>query len=172
MAILLLLCRNVRGGGIVSIEGELNAYRILKENIRINNLNNVDAYNFFITSKSDQLYFRPNDKNPYTAIKRLEEQEKDQFKTQFSVPAGRLSLFLKEIHFSPDYIFMDIEGFEVEVFEDFSEGYLNSNRPIIVFEIHPQFYKGTKDLNFILGILKQNNYCYRKIAGNLVCFPE
>ena len=160
-------------GKVVSIEGTPNNYKILKENIRINNLNNVDAYNFFITSKSDKVYFSPDDKHPYNVIKRLEEQENKPSENQISVPVRRLSLFLKEIHFSLNYLFMDIEGFEVEVFEDFSEGgYLKSNRPLIVFEIHPQFYKGTKDLNFILDVLETNNYYYRKIAGNLACFPE
>jgi FkbM family methyltransferase len=160
-------------GKVVSIEGTPNNYKILNENMRINNISNVDAYNFFITSQSERVQFSPNDKHPYNAIKRLERPENDTTENQISVPARRLSSFLKENHFSPDYIFMDIEGFEVEVFEDFSEdGYLKFNRPVIVFEIHPPFYKGTKDLNFILDVLKQNNYYHRKIAGNLVCFPE
>lgn len=159
-------------GKVVSIEGTPNNYEILTENIRINNIRNVEAYNFFITSKSSETHFGLEDKHPYNAIERLETQgESTLGENWVSVPAIRLSEFLEDINLSPDYIFMDIEGFEVEVFEDFSDGYLRSNRPVIVFEVHRLFYKGTKDLSFIKGVLEQNKYYFRRVAGNLVCFP-
>lgn len=159
-------------GKVISIEGTPNNFRILNENLCINNIKNVETYNLFVTSKSDAVYFNPDDRNPYNAINKLEVKENNDFENQVSVPARRISSFLNEKQFSPDYIFMDIEGFEVEVFEDFSEGYLKSNRPVIVFEMHPTLYKGNKDFNFILEILKQNNYTHRKIGGNLICFPN
>jgi len=41
----------------------------------------------------------------------------------------RLSSFLNEIGFKPDYVFMDIEGFEVDVFKDFGCDYFVKHRP-------------------------------------------
>ncbi|MBA7687616.1 hypothetical protein ES703_96080 [subsurface metagenome] len=66
---------------------------------------------------------------------------------------------------------MDIEGFEVDVFEDFSCCYFKNHKPILVFEIHPTFYEKRNDLTYILDILDAYCYEYRKINGNIVCFP-
>ncbi|HVQ39738.1 MAG TPA: hypothetical protein VMS31_19515, partial [Pyrinomonadaceae bacterium] len=60
----------------------------------------------------------------------------------------------------------------VDVFDDFAEGYFKRHRPTIVFEIHDMYYKQPRDLKFIKNILDQHDYYYRKVAGNLVCFPE
>lgn len=159
-------------GSVVSIEGTPSFYKVLRKNVELNRLSNVRDYNFFITSKADQVYFHPDEKHPYDLIKRLDEQRNLPEANNTAVPAGRLSSFLEGIQFSPDCIFMDIEGFEVDVFEDFSEGYLKRHRPTIVFEIHNMYYKQPKDLKFILNILEQNSYYSRKVAGNLICFPE
>lgn len=159
-------------GRVVSIEGTPSFYRVLRKNIELNQLRNVHDYNFFITSKADQVYFYPEETHPYDLIKRLEDQSNVPRENNTAVPAGKLSSFLENIQFSPDCIFMDIEGFEADVFEDFSAGYLKNHRPTIVFEIHNMYYKPPRDLNFILNILRQNNYYHRRVAGNLVCFPE
>ena len=125
-----------------------------------------------MTSKTDNVYFNPDDRNEQNVSKALEDGSNISSKDKVSVSAKKLSHFLKEIDFQPEYIFMDIQGFEVEVFEDFSNGYLKLHRPIIVFETHPEFYKGPKDLNFILDILSSNEYDYRQNGGNFVCFPK
>lgn len=165
-------------GKIVSIEGTPNNNRILTNNVCLNNLNNVDIYQYFITSKAPIVYFNPEDRGPYNAINRLgnsgahSKSNHSKNSNYVTVEAKQLSQILSDINFTPDYIFMDIEGFEVDVFEDFSEGYFRLNRPIIVFEIHEVFYKNGKDLNYIMEILKDNDYYYRQIGGNLICFPE
>lgn len=53
-----------------------------------------------------------------------------------SVPAKRLSNFLREIDFIPGWLFMDIEGFEAGVFEDLSQNYFSYKKPVIGFETH------------------------------------
>lgn len=158
-------------GKVVSIEGTPNNCQILNENIRLNNITNVSVYNLFVTSKSTSVSFNSQDRHPYDAIDRIERQENSNSENYIAVPSVRLSNFLQEIDFIPDYIFMDIEGFEVEVFEDFSGGYFKSNRPVIVFEVHNPYYKEGKNLSFIEDILKQNSYTFRRIAGNMICFP-
>jgi FkbM family methyltransferase len=160
------------GGMVVSIEGTPSFYKVLRKNVELNKLTNVRDYNFFITSNADQVHFHPEEKHPYDLIKRLEEQKNLPDEHTTSVPAGKLSTFLESIQFLPDCIFMDIEGFEVDVFEDFSEGYFKQHRPTIVFEVHDMYYKQPRDLKFILNILEQNRYYSRRVAGNLLCFPE
>jgi FkbM family methyltransferase len=160
------------GGQVVSIEGTPNNYRILTRNIELNNLKNVAAYNLFITDKADHVTYAAGDQDPYQAIDRLTKGITTGTSANVTVPTVRLSSFLNEIGFAPDYVFMDIEGFEIDVFKDFDREYLLKHRPVIVFEIHKQFYKGEDNLDLIKGILSRNNYYYRKDGDNLLCFPN
>lgn len=159
-------------GKVVSIEGTPNNYRILVENIRINNIGNVETHNVFVTTKKEKAYFDNKEKHPYNAISRLKDSQGEEEEQLISVPTIKLSTFLPRINFTPDYIFMDIEGFEIDVFEDISKAWLINNRPLICFEKHLHFYKKSKGLSFIFSVLQRHNYHYRQIANNVVCFPE
>ena len=63
---------------------------------------------------------------------------------------------------------MDIEGIEVDAIEDLSSNYLDEHKPIILFEIHNDYYIGDKNLNYLLSILKNKNYILREIDGNIL----
>ena len=63
---------------------------------------------------------------------------------------------------------MDIEGIEVDAIEDLSINYLDKHKPIILFEIHNDYYMGEKNLNYLLSILKNKNYILREIDGNIL----
>jgi FkbM family methyltransferase len=159
-------------GQVVSIEGTPNNYRILTRNIELNNLKNVSAYNLFITEKANHVTYASNDDGPYQAIDRLLKVSENGTSANITVPAVRLSSFLNDIGFHPDYVFMDIEGFEIDVFKDFDHRYLSTHRPAVVFEIHKQFYQGGDNLDLIKEILTRHNYYYRKDGDNLLCFPN
>ena len=119
------------------------------------------------------MHFDSEATHVYKVIETLRQKESFiNIEDKVAVPSVQLSSFLSEVNFIPDHIFMDIEGFEVDVFEDFSQGYLNRNRPTIVFEIHEDAYATGKDLNFIMDILKANNYYYRLDKDNLICLPH
>jgi FkbM family methyltransferase len=159
-------------GKVVSIEGTPNNFKILQRNIELNNLKTVAAYNLFITDKADCVSFGPSEEDPYGAIDRLLAGGDNRDPNSVSVPTIRLSSFLEKIGFDPDYVFMDIEGFEIDVFKDFSARYFSRNRPVIVFEVHESVYRGQENLDFIKGILVKNHYYYRKDGTNLLCFPR
>jgi FkbM family methyltransferase len=159
-------------GHVVSIEGTPNNYEVLQKNIKLNCLSNVTAYKYFITSKAENVQFGATENHPYAAIERLKQDAKRSIPDSVVVPTIRLSKFLQEIEFSPDFIFMDIEGFEVDVFKDFAATrYLLLHRPVIVFETHEMFYEQEENLTFIKRILEENHYDHRQIVKNLVCFP-
>jgi FkbM family methyltransferase len=160
-------------GRVVSIEGTPNTFEILKENIKLNGLANVEAYNLFIAAENGSILFGKDERNSYAAFARLQKGIRLCVESVVSVPLKRLTDFMEEIHFFPDLIFMDIEGSEMDVFEDFrAQGYLKINRPIIVFELHPLAYKQGRDMVFIREFLKANNYYARRADANLICFPE
>lgn len=168
------LCAKNRGK-VVAIEGLPNNYKILKKNIELNKFKNVFSYNYFLSnnSKSKFIYFDKFADNPYKGIEKYssnEENSPDVKKNDY-VRVIRLSDFLKKIKFYPDNIFMDIEGFEVDVLEDLLKNYLRKKKkPTIVFEIHDTIYKNNKNLNYIKSILK-SKYDYREDSGNLICIP-
>jgi FkbM family methyltransferase len=159
-------------GHVVSIEGTPNNYRILTRNIELNHLKNVSAYNLFITDKADHVTYANDENDPYQAIGRLLKGRSDGTAATVTVPTVRLSSFLGNIDFHPDCVFMDIEGFEIDVFKDLDCGYLRRHRPAVVFEIHKQFYRGGDNLDLIKAILDRNDYYYRKDGDNLLCFPK
>ena len=164
-----------KSGRVVSIEGTPNNFNILSKNMKLNNFNNVELHQVFIREdeNSGNVYFDSEDKNTYKIIEILSQgKEFKNIEDRVAVPCARLTLLLDAIDFKPDHIFMDIEGSELDVFQDFSGEYLRRNRPTIVFEIHEGFYSDGRDLNFIKGVLQANDYYYRRVQGNLVCLPH
>jgi FkbM family methyltransferase len=151
-------------GRVVSLDGDPDVFKVLLRNMELNDLSNVDAFNVFIASTSD-----------VEAI----ESTTDGSATELEYPGAEvgqtetvvLSKFLEKIEFQPEFLFMDIEGFEVDVFEDISRNFLKSSKPVIVFEMHPQFYKPGKTVTYVKGLLDTFGYRYQVVAENLVCVP-
>ncbi len=156
-------------GSVVSIESIPRHYQIVQHNLQMNAVSNVKLHNLFISSEFSRLPLPPH--LGFSGLSQKGRVTEAAEGGELFVPAMRLSLFLREIGYVPEYIFMDIEGFEVGVFEDLSENYLNTHQPIIVFEVHRHEYKDGKDLDYLKGILRRHNYQYRHIADNLLCFP-
>jgi len=164
-----------KSGKVVSIEGTPNNFEILSKNMKLNNLNNVELYQLFIIADEGggNVFFGSEERHAYKVIETLRQEESfNNSEDKVAVPCIQVTSFLDDIDFKPDCIFMDIEGSEIDVFQDFSNGYLKKARPTVVFEIHEGFYSNGKDLNFIKNILKANNYYYRRVQGNLVCLPH
>lgn len=96
-------------GKVISIEGTPNNFEILKENLRINGVTNVDTYNCFVTARAEEVVFSTDVRHPYDAIASLDNPGTVVSGDGVSVPAVKLSDFLNRLGASPDYIFMDIE---------------------------------------------------------------
>ncbi len=155
-------------GNLVSVEGTPNIFKILQKNFEINKLKNTKIFNLFISNSDNKVIFSKDDMHPYNAIKRLNDRKKLKMKEAEVQKNMRISEFLNNIVFKPDIIVMDIEGFEVDVIQDlFIKNKINYH-PLILFEIHEHTYKnGLEDL---INILKNNNYNFRRIKENLLCF--
>jgi FkbM family methyltransferase len=163
-------------GKVVGIEGLPSNFNILAKNIKLNKLENVSIYNKFLSNNSSKTYiqFEKTIKSPYDGINSfLQNKKKNLSKSNYDfVAVERLSTFLKKIRFKPDHIFMDIEGFEVDVIEDLVNNYINRiNKPTILFEIHNPFYKRKKNLNYLKHLLSKT-YEYIEDSGNLICKPK
>ena len=160
-------------GRVVTIEGTPRNYDILKKNIEINQVTNVDPFNVFVTSQDSEVRFAPDERSPYAAIDRLTQPGESLVPEEGShaVPTVTVSGFLKEESYHPDVIFMDIEGFETEVIEDLSRSYLSTHRPTFVFEVHPTFYEPDRGEAFIVDSLQSLGYECRRVGGNMIAHP-
>lgn len=159
-------------GEVVSIEGTPSYFEILKKNIKLNQSKNIKAFNYFITSKKGNISFDLDHKDPYKAIKDLNENKNQNDADSIKVQSINISEFLKSTSFKPDSIFMDIEGFEVDVIESLSEDYFKFHKPNIVFSEHSDYYQGEKNLDYIINILKRNNYKIRRVSENIICIAN
>jgi FkbM family methyltransferase len=162
-------------GKVVGIEGFPNNFKILNNNLKLNNLKNVSIYNYFLSNKKSktQIRFAKNSDNPYEGISSFLNNKKEITKKNYDyVNVIKLSDFLKKIKFKPDNIFMDVEGFEVDIIEDILSNYIStSKKPTILFEIHKPFYKGKKNLDYLKSLLSKR-YNYIEDSGNLICMPK
>ena len=71
-----------------------------------------------------------------------------------------------------DLLFMDIEGCEIEVLKDIrSLLTVGSKRPVIVFELHPQFYRAG-DEKWLETFFASNHYSTERIRSHLLCIPD
>ena len=84
----------------------------------------------------------------------------------------RLSSLLSEENLKPDFIFMDIEGSEIDVLEDMEKFQGFDPRPIIGFEIHPQYYTEVRGLDWIESCLRRHGYWWCRIGTNYLCQPQ
>ena len=164
-------------GKLVAIEGTPNIFSILENNYKINKLKNTEIYNLFISNSKNKVIFNKKDNHPYNAINKLKQLNEADNINQVSklssdyIEQQNLDLysFLDKIKFYPDIIVMDIEGFEVDVIDSLFLNHNIGHRPIILFEVHESAY-GEKDLEYMLKLLKENNYRYRRINTNILCY--
>ncbi len=162
-------------GRILSIEGTPNNFQILKNNLKLNNINNVDLENLFVTSKTqNEILFNKNHQNAYNQIHNLEDytNTENNETNQIKVNSSKISNLLIKKNFEPEFIFMDIEGCEIDVIEDIFLNYKFKYKPIILFEIHHDYYDNTRDYNFIKNFLKKQSYKLIEIDNNLLCRPN
>lgn len=159
-------------GKILSIEGTPNNYNILNRNLQLNDILNVETHNLFISSYGNEdVYFSHSAKNAYNATINKKGVVSNKIKSDFDIVKSiRLSNFLIKKNFFPDLIFMDIEGYEVNVFEDISNILFEHIKPTILFEIHHGYYKNNKNLDYLKNILKSHNYSFREVDNNLLCY--
>ncbi len=164
-------------GKVLAIEGLPNNFKILKKNIKLNNLKNVSPHQFFVLNskeKKEMIFFKKDSNSPYEGIDNFLSMKKNSSDNRnlIGVKVIKLSNFLKKINFIPDNIFMDIEGFEVDVLEDLIKNFnFKKKFPTIVFEIHIPFYKGKRNFKYIKSILNKK-YNYQEDNGNLICIPK
>jgi FkbM family methyltransferase len=144
----LLMLRNVGATGkVYAIEPDPNNLGLLKMNISSNNFGELCELTECAMSNYDgNLSFWQSSRPNCSSVSKTKNSTKE-----INVPCYTLDSFLKDRDY-PNFIKMDIEGHETQVFEGGLDYFTKNNEgeTNILLEVHPQFYGENNDFAKIL----------------------
>ena len=166
-------------GRVYSFELFPPYFAIAERNVALNDLTNVRLTNCAVGRLGSQpVGVDVSATNPYGAlhqISRLNYSSRDGSESRQSavveVDTISLNAFILREALSPDLIFMDIEGCELEVLYDV-QPLLRTGpaRPIVYLEMHRTFY-GDAGVEWLHTLFNRSGYATRSIGGHLLCTP-
>jgi len=139
----LIISELLKDGHLYAIEPEPENYDILSYNIKINRCKNVSCHNLAISNTNGiSKFFIGKTSNLGGLIKSKNTPGKE-----IEVSTITLTDFFKGKEL-PNFIKMDVEGFEVEIFDGMYEMFKNNPNQscIIAIEMHPIFYHKKHDI--------------------------
>lgn len=134
-------------GKVYAIEPDPWNVDILTENLKQNNfMDRTEIFPIAISNVSGDIEFWQSDKSNLSSVQKTKHSTKS-----INVKCESLNTFLENRKY-PNFIKMDIEGHEVQVFEGgldyFSK---NTGNTKFLLEVHPHFYGANNDFEKILN---------------------
>ncbi len=132
-------------GKVFSFEPDAATFKILQENIELNNCQNIQAFNFALSDKEcfiEMVDYEPPDlklaeTDSFKYIREISEDEKG--KVQTGIKAFPLDELSSLAHLEKvDVIKIDVEGAELLVLQG-AKNLLKKHKPIIVFELSTEW---------------------------------
>lgn len=141
-------CRQL--GAVHTFEPDPAAREILKQNISLNNLDDiVKVYSSALSDKVGELEIGPRRGNFGNSMSSILESEWE--REPITVPSTTLEDFISKKGISPNLIKIDIEGAEYDLFKG-GEEYIVSERPNLLIEVHKNLLSNA-ELQYIVQIL-------------------
>ncbi len=148
-------------GRVIAIEPSPKNFQYLKQNIELDDITNIHAYNFavgdhdgeinFVISKVSNLCYVLSDGEPIPDSSKV-----------IKIPLKKIDTFVKEEHLEKiDFIRMDVEGYEVKLFEGMWNT-LRQFKPLIQMEFHKGLLSQNDALDFLLK-LKNEGYVVKHL---------
>jgi len=143
---------------IIGFEPGKNAFKVLLENVRRNNLSDVDVYNKACANKDGTITFFTDSSNQ--GCTRMNMMEKTHGCTTFdTIECVKLSPFVDR---PVDLLKIDVEGAEYMILEELaSTGKLALINNMIIEYHHHLFNPSEDKLSSFLKILEDNNFGYQ-----------
>ncbi len=140
----------LQDGVVDAFEVEKNAFALLKKNLEINQLNNVNIHNVAVTDKKGSIKIPlKSTPSPFFSIAKS-GQESD----SIEVETISLDEFYSKKDYKPDVVKIDVEGAEMQVLQGMKN--LLVTRDLVLFiELHgnvlPEFGSSSKEvINFLI----------------------
>lgn len=160
-------------GKIYAVEPSLSNYFLLNLNIKLNDLEDVvERFNIGISNETGTGKFYQSEKsNLHTFYPKVHSGDKHESLTDVTpvdVPIMTIGDF-KEGRRNIDLIRMDIEGFEVEVFDSMISLLKDKDfKPMVLFEVHqPRYDDKEHNMRKCLTALFDEGYYVKALASNL-----
>jgi FkbM family methyltransferase len=170
-----------RSGRVYAFELFPPYFDIAQRNVALNRLTNVQLVNRAVGAPGEPpVSVALSAPNPYASLGQIshldyslrERAVQTREHDQADVETISLRQFLERESLTPDLIFMDIEGCELEVLHDVQPILrAGGNRPVIYFELHRAFY-GPDGVTWIADLFERAGYRTRRIDEHLLCIPE
>jgi len=158
-------------GRVVAFEPSSYGYQALKDNIKLNNLNNVVTINMALGDKIGEATLKGNDSSMYS----LSEQFGNSiFNQKTMIMPG--DLLVKEKNLSlPNVVKIDVEGYEYLVIKGLEKTLRQSRCRLVCCELHPTLLPTGINSEIIIDILKDYGFnhidiCDRRKTFHAFCY--
>ena len=144
---------------IIGFEPEPTSFEILNQNIEANNLKDITVHPIALCNKEGSITFFRSENAPGSTVNGIKSNGGFvRNAPTIEVKASRLSNY---INGPVDFLKMDVEGAEDDIFEDLVENNKLKFIKEMVFEFHHHMTKSDDRLSTILKILEDHNFSYQ-----------
>ncbi len=140
---------------IIAFEPDIDAFTCLEKNVNENRLSDIIVHNNAVSRENGTLKFSYNADRPGAITSTTETTDKT---TTRDVEAVKLSDY---INTTVDFMKMDIEGAETDVFHDLHDNDKLKHIDQLILEYHHHIGSKMDRLSEILSILEKENFGYR-----------
>lgn len=160
-------------GEVLAFEPDPRNFDLLKKNIDINNVENILAFNKGLGAREGEtcLYRDLNNEARTTLSSKVSRASNHKRDKSVKVNVISLDDFLSMHKYNPDFIKMDAEGFEYEVFEGMTKTLCNTKNIEVVFEYTPEWldekpYSGNNKFETLLEEYFENVFYVKNIKNS------
>ncbi len=145
-----------KNGNVIAIEPSPKNFEYLKRNVELGNIQNIKLYNLAVGDKDGEINFVISDISNLCYVLN-DDEPTPKFAKVIKIPVKKIDTFIDEEKLEKiDFIRMDVEGYEVNLFEGMWNT-LRKNKPLIQMEFHKGLLNPKVALDF-LEKLKQAGY--------------
>lgn len=138
-------------------EPDMSSVHVLEKNVKENNLQNVNLHKIAVSDKKGKAKLFSPSRDGASTISSLYKDSMQQNITDQIIQIDKLSSYIKK---KVDFLKVDIEGAETNVFKDLGDSGKIKNIDQTVIEYHLNYYKKSWDLSELLRALEDNKFVY------------
>jgi len=169
-------------GRVYGFEPFPKYFEIAERNVALNALTNVRLLNQAVAPPSmTSVDFNAESISPYSGVQQMtgfdysgasEGIKSRNDHSRETVRCVSLLEFLQNEQCAMDFLFMDIEGCEIEVLKNIRSLLCGeAKRPVVFFELHPDFYR-SGDEAWLYKFFEECGYSTERITSHLLCTPR
>ena len=169
---------------VTAIEAFPPTYKHFLENIKLNNIKNIDTFNIALGDNENIVYFLDSDhkriKNNSGGIHAVTEEDIIKNRLSSKLHNKKQKNYMKKLDDLPiekfDIMLIDVEGREYDAIKG---GYkkISKNKPIIIMEIWDNIKRKSENMvtskEDVISYIESLNYIlFKKINDNYIFFPK